>query len=90
MHQIPVSKESRKDIPFQADLVNLRERERIPGTKAVLGIYHLLVKEEEVMIVAAVTRNQTKESPGILNLAEKFLSRKVIPCKSKMKIGKGW
>ena len=41
------------------------------------------------MIVAVVMRNWTKGNYGILNLAEKFLSFKEIPCKSKMKIGKG-
>jgi len=78
------------DIPFQADLVNLiRVKGRTLGTKTAKGIYHLLV-EEEAMIVAAVTRNQTQGSLGTLNLTEKFLSSKETLCKSKMTIGKGW
>ncbi len=42
------------------------------------------------MIAVAVMRNWTKESHGILNLAEKFLSLKETSCKNKMKIEKGW
>src|SRR6266542_3435001 len=88
--RIQVNRRSQKDIPFQADPVNLiiRVRERIPETKAAKGIYHLPV-EEKVMIVAAVMRNRTKENYGTPNPAEKFLSLKKILCKSKMRIKKG-
>ena len=54
------------------DLVNLiRVKGRTLETKADKRIYHLPV-EEEVMIIAAVMRNQTLESLGTLNLAERF------------------
>ena len=91
MRWIPANKGSQEDIPFQADPVNLikRVKGRIPETKAAQGKYHLLVEEEEVMIVAVVMRNWTKGSYGTLNPVEKFLSLKETLCKSKMKIGKG-
>ena len=89
MHPIPVNRRNHKDIPFQADLVNLiRVKGRTPETKAAKGIYHLPV-EEEVMIVVAVMRNQIQGSLGTLNLAERFRFPKVTFCKSKMKIEKG-
>jgi len=91
MRRILANKGSQKDIPFQADLVNLikRVRGRILETKAVQGISHLLVEGVEMMTVAVVMRNRTKESHGILSLVERFLSLKGIPFKSKMRTGNG-
>src|SRR6266540_3317671 len=90
-HRIPANKGSQQDIPSQADLISLiRVKGRTPEIKAAKRTYHLPVEEEEVMIIAVVMRNQTKGSHGILNPAEKFLSLKKTPCKSKMKIGKDW
>jgi len=73
------------------DPVNLiRERTRILEIRAAKRKYYLLVVEEEMMIVVVVMRNRTKGNHGIPNHVEKFLSLKKIPCKSKMKIEKGW
>jgi len=78
-----------EDIPSQKDLVNLiRVKRRTPEIKAAKRIYHLPVKEE-VIIVAAVMRNQTQGSLSILNLTERYRFPKVTSCKNKMKIEKG-
>src|SRR6266498_5037954 len=90
--QIQASKGSQPGIHFQEDLANLiRVKKRTLGIKVAKGQFHLPVVEGEmVMIATAVMRNQTKESYGTLNLAGKFLSLKVILCKSKIKTEKGW
>ncbi len=90
-YKIPVNKGSQQDISSQVDRVNLiRVKGRTSEIKAAKRTYHLPVEEEEVVIIVVVMRNRTKRSHGTLNPVEKFLSSKETPCKSKMKIEKGW